>query len=57
MSATDTVPLQPLMTGGHKCVTSEECGEGSCVKFKCHCRSGFSGPTCLVILSYYECLI
>lgn len=48
MSSTDTVPLQPLAIGGHKCTKNEECGEGTCSKFKCHCRDGFVGPTCLV---------
>ena len=48
MSSTDTIPLQPLAVGGHKCTKNEECGEGTCSKFKCHCRDGFVGPTCLV---------
>ena len=52
MSATDTVPLQPLAIGGHRCTANDECGEGSCSKFKCHCKDGFVGPTCLVNMNY-----
>ena len=48
MSSTDTMPLQPQQIGGHRCLSSDECGQGSCMKFKCHCQDGFTGPTCLV---------
>ena len=48
MKLTDSVSLQPLVTGGHTCETDGICGEGRCLASKCVCNEGWMGPRCLV---------
>lgn len=48
MKLTDTISLQPLVTGGQACETDGFCGEGKCIAAQCVCNHGWMGPRCLV---------
>jgi len=52
MSKTDNVPLQPLEKGGKICQKDEECGEGTCNKNRCLCKTGYVGPGCLASVGF-----
>eukprot|EP00931_Biecheleriopsis_adriatica_P057334 TRINITY_DN34002_c0_g1_i1.p1 TRINITY_DN34002_c0_g1~~TRINITY_DN34002_c0_g1_i1.p1 ORF type:complete len:883 (+),score=127.53 TRINITY_DN34002_c0_g1_i1:41-2650(+) len=48
-------PLQPVYAGGARCQAETNCGSnhngGSCVKGRCQCREGWTGPSCLARLA------
>jgi hypothetical protein len=44
----DVDVLKPIIRGGSKCHSSDQCGEGQCVNGYCECSTGWVGPKCLV---------
>ena len=47
--STDRLPLRPVVSGGGKCTSNKDCGEGSCGVFShCKCKPDWTGPHCLV---------
>eukprot|EP00607_Mallomonas_marina_P000339 CAMPEP_0182433620 /NCGR_PEP_ID=MMETSP1167-20130531/64380_1 /TAXON_ID=2988 /ORGANISM="Mallomonas Sp, Strain CCMP3275" /LENGTH=456 /DNA_ID=CAMNT_0024622507 /DNA_START=435 /DNA_END=1805 /DNA_ORIENTATION=+ len=56
MGEEDTTMLLPVLPGGERCKTSEDCGYGVCdsKEKKCVCQTGYTGPNCMAYEGYDE---
>ena len=48
----DLEPLRAVATGGQGCASDGECGHGTCVKQRCRCVAGRTGPSCLAAVGF-----